>query len=366
MRPSWVEVDLDAVAHNVAAFCDLIGDRLLCAVVKADAYGHGDVPVAEVAVEAGAEWLAVALVEEGIRLREAGIEAPILLLSEPASSDAALVAEWNITPTVYRHSFLEQLADLPSPPSVHIKYDSGMHRVGADAETVIALAHQATALGIDVQGTWTHLAVAEDDPSFTAEQLGRMDLVVERMRGEGLEPGIVHVANTAGTILFERARADMVRVGLGIYGLYPSPECRSRIDLRPAMRVVSRVSHVRRHPQGSRPSYGRRRELASDSTVATVPVGYADGYPRLLSDAGEVLVAGRRHPLAGTVTMDQIVVDCGDRRVAVGDEVVLLGGQMSEEIPADEWAEKAHTISYEVVCGIGPRLPRRYLRASRS
>jgi alanine racemase len=150
-------------------------------------------------------------------------------------------------------------------------------------------------------------------------------------------------------------------VGIGLYGLYPSDACRSVIDLRPAMRVVSHVAHVRRHPAGARPSYGRRRALEVDSNVATVPIGYADGVPRLLSDRGEVLIGGKRRPLAGTVTMDQIVVDCGDDRVEAGDEVVLIGRQGDGEISADEWAELTGTISYEIVCGIGPRLPRRFI-----
>lgn len=369
MRPSWVEIDLGAVAHNVAALAELVAPARLCTVVKADAYGHGDVPVAETALEAGASWLAVALVEEGIRLREAGIEAPILVLSEPPCEAAAEVVHWQLTPTVYSHRFLEALAAEveEGPVDVHLKVDTGMHRVGTDPDTVLALGRRldSGALPLRLGGVWTHLAVAEEDCEFTTGQLDRYRETVDALEAEGIDPGLRHVANSPGAILYPDARLDLVRVGLATYGLYPSPGCREVVELRPAMRVVSKVSHVRRHPAGTRLSYGRRRPLPADATVATVPVGYADGYARVLSSrSGEVLIGGRRHPLAGTVTMDQIVVDVGDAEVLPGDEVVLLGAQGEEAITADEWAERLETITYEVACRFGSRLPRRYLEMS--
>lgn len=360
MRPSWAEIDLRAIGHNVDAFRRHLGDTKLCAVVKADAYGHGDVPVAETALEHGADWLAVALLEEGIRLREADIDAPILLLSEPSLADAPMVAKWNLTPTVYRPVFLEALAEhRESIPSIHLKLDTGMHRVGADLATVTALAHQAQALGLEVGGLWTHFSVSESDPEFTEIQAALLAHAAEHLSDVLGDDVIVHHSNTGGAIL--RGDGDMARVGLGLYGLYPSDACRQHIDLLPAMRVVSHVSHVRRHPAGTRPSYGRRRPLEADSTVATVPIGYADGVPRLLSEHGEALIGGARRPLAGTVTMDQLVVDCGDDLVEVGDEVILIGRQGDEEITADHWANLTGTISYEIVCGIGPRLPRKFI-----
>ncbi len=360
MRPSIAEIDLRAIAHNTAAFRTHLGDTELCAVVKADAYGHGDVPVAETALENGASWLAVALLEEGIRLREADITAPILLLSEPAVGDASVVAEWGLTPTVYRHVFLEALAAHSEKiPSIHLKLDTGMHRVGTDLSTVTALAHQARALELRVGGLWTHFASSESDAEFTALQISRLKRASEELAQVLPSEVLLHYSNTGGAVL--HGGGDMARVGLGLYGLYPSDECRSRIDLRPAMRIVSQVSLVRRHAADARPSYGRRRSLKQEATVATVPIGYADGVPRLLSERGEVLIGGKRRPLAGTVTMDQIVVDCGDDRVEVGDEVVLLGRQGVESISADEWADLTQTINYEIVCGIGPRLPRRFV-----
>ncbi len=364
VRPSWVEIDLDAIAHNVRLFCEIAAPASLCAVVKADAYGHGDVPVAEAALEAGASMLAVALVEEAIRLREAGIDAPLLLLSEPPEVSAREVIAWDLIPTVYSAGFvaaLSRVVDRPLP--VHLKVDTGMHRVGAtvaDARDLIAAIMADSHLQLD--GVWTHFAVAEDDAVFTRQQLETFDGFVELLRRAGIEVPVRHAANTAATLLYPETRLDLVRVGIGIYGQRPTPGMVPDLDLRPAMRVISHVSMVRRYPAGTRPSYGRRKGLPVDAQVATVPVGYADGLPRALgAHGGEVLIGGKRHPLAGTVTMDQIVVDVGDDPVEVGDEVVLLGSQGSEAVTADQWAEHLDTISYEIVCQIGPRLPRRYL-----
>lgn len=363
MRPSWVEVDLGAVAHNVATLGRLAAPARLCAVVKADAYGHGDVPVAETALAAGAEWLAVALAEEGIRLREAGIEAPILLLSEPPLDAVGEVVEWNLTPTAYRGEFLAALAAAADRPvTVHLKVDTGMHRVGAPPERIPRLAAQiASSPHLTLGALWSHLAVAEEDSEFTQQQVERYQRVVAELETAGQRVPLRHLANTAGTILHPAARGDLVRCGIGLYGLHPGEATRGLADLRPAMRVVSHVSYLQRHPAGTRPSYGRRRPLPADSTCATVPIGYADGVRRLLSQKGEVLIRGRRYPFAGTVTMDQVIVDVGDDPVEVGDEVVLLGRQGGQEVSADRWAELCGTINYEIVCGFSSRLPRRYL-----
>ena len=354
MRPSWVEVDLGAIRDNVRSLADVVAPARLCAVVKADGYGHGDVPVAEAAVDAGAAWLAVALVEEGVRLREAGVEAPILLLSEPSPVDATEVVRWNLTPTVYTKLFIDSLHGAGGD-RVQIKVDTGMHRVGVAPDDLRTLVEGTRSAGINVEAVWTHFAVAEEVDTFTAGQIARFDDAVRR-----LDVPATHLANTAGGILYPEARRDMVRAGIGIYGIHPGPSTRSLVTLRPAMRIVSRVRYVQRLKAGDRPSYGRRRALPRDSFVVTIPIGYADGLPRGLSDDGEVLIRGRRHPLAGTVTMDQIVVDVGEMTVEMGDEVVLIGRQGEEEITADEWAHRLGTIPYEVVCRIGPRLPRRY------
>jgi alanine racemase len=363
MRPSRVEIDLAAVAHNVGVFLERIAPAGLIAVVKANAYGHGDVPVAEAALDAGASWLAVAMVEEAARLREAGIDAPILLLSEPPAEDASEIGRWDLIPSVYRPEFVEALAaSVERPTPVHLLIDTGMHRVGVAPDRAVALAEQIVGTGnLRLAGVWSHFAVAEADEDFSRLQREVLSEAVAAIEAAGIDPGIVHLPNTAGS-LYIRPDSAMARVGLGLYGLHPDPS-RPVADLRPAMRVVSRVSFTQRLPAGARPSYGRRRPLGVESNVATVPIGYADGVPRLLSQrGGEVLIGGRRRPFAGTVTMDQIVIDCGDDEVAVGDEVVLIGRQGDEQISADEWAERTDTISWEIVCGIGDRLPRAYRR----
>lgn len=357
VRPTYAEIDLGAVAHNVSAFKALIAPSMVCTVVKADGYGHGDVPVATTALEAGAEWLAVALVEEGVRLREAGVGAPILVLSEPPTSAAAELARWELTPTVYTSEFLQALEATGVRQAVHVKIDTGMHRVGAPPEAVDELiAEIRDSSRLTLAALWTHFAVADEDPDFTHIQIESFDEVTSRHT-----PDLSHLANTAGALLYPEARRNMCRIGLGTYGLHPCPDTRSVIELRPALRLVSHVSHVQRLAAGERPSYGRVRDLERASTVVTVPVGYADGMARALTRDGCVLIGGVRYPLAGTVTMDQIVVDVGDATPEVGEEVVLLGRQEAAEVGADEWARTLGTISYEVVCSIGPRVPRRYL-----
>jgi len=363
VRPSWAEIDLDAVCDNVQVIAEAVAPAAVCAVVKADAYGHGDVPVAEASLEAGADLLAVALVEEGVRLREAGIDTEVLLLSEPPIADAAEIVRWGLTPTIYHREFAEALAELTSRPiPIHVKVDTGMNRVGATPENAVDLAQRITKDSrLVLEGVWTHLAVADEDDPFTQIQIDRYRAVIDELAELGIDIPIRHAANTAGAIRFPEARFDMVRIGLGIYGINPAPGVVPDIGLRPVMRIVSAVSMVRRYPPGTRPSYGRRRPLDREATVATVPIGYADGLPRSLFEAGEVLIGGQRHRLAGNVTMDQILVDVDDAPVEIGDEVVLIGRQGSEEVTATDWADHIGTIPYEVVCQIGPRLPRRYL-----
>ncbi len=356
VRPTYAEIDLGAIAHNVRAFSDLIAPSAVCAVVKADAYGHGDVPVSNTALEAGAGWLAVALVEEGARLREAGIEAPILLLSQPSPEAASDIVKWELTPTAHSTEFIEALAATAANVSVQVKVDTGMHRVGVAPEDLGSIIDAIDAAStLELGGLWTHFSVADEDREFTESQIETFDRAIG-----GRDAPMTHMANTAGAALFPESRRDMCRIGLGIYGLYPSIETKGAVGLRPAMRLVSHVSHAKRLPAGSRPSYGRIKELRQDANVVTVPVGYADGYARGLSRYGCALIGGHRYPLAGSVTMDQILVNVGDEEIGEGEEVVLLGGQGDEEITADEWAEELETISYEVVCSIGPRVPRRY------
>lgn len=375
-RPTWAEVDVAAVRHNVGLLRRIAAPAEVCAVVKADGYGHGAVPVAAAALEAGATWLAVALVEEGVALRDAGVGAPILLLSEPPPDALAEAVSRGLTPTLYTREGVEAAASAAegrgAPVAVHVKVDTGMHRVGADpgdVATVAALAAGRPELG--VEGLWTHLAVAdglgEEDRAFTALQLRRFESTRQALGAAGIVPPLLHAANSAGAIAHEAARYDLVRSGIALYGQPPAPGFAALVHeatgggaLRPVLTWKARVSTVRELDAGERPSYGRVRPLERRSTVATVPVGYADGFPRRSQPAGAtVLIGGVPRPLAGTVTMDQIVVDCGDDdSVTAGDEVVLIGRQGEAELTAWDWAATLDTISYEVLCGIGPRVPR--------
>lgn len=366
-RPAWAEVDLDAVRHNAAVLVSLVAPAAVCAVVKADGYGHGAVPVARAALEGGATWLAVALVEEGVALREAGVDAPVLVLSEPPSAALAEVVDRRLTPTIYTLKGVEAAAGAASgaPLPVHVKVDTGMHRVGASPDEAIAVARAVTdAPTLLLEGFWTHLAVADEpDNAYTAAQLERFEAARGRLATAGIEPALLHAANSAGAIAHRAARYDLVRCGIALYGQPPSGAVGGDIGLRPVLSLKARVSHVKPLAAFERVSYGLRWQTERDTVLATVPLGYADGVTRRLGAlGGEVLIGGRRRPLAGTVTMDQVMVDCGPDAVVVpGDEVVFIGSQGTEEITADEWATRLDTISYEVLCGIGPRVPRVYL-----
>jgi alanine racemase len=371
-RPVWAEIDHGAIRHNVQCIAGIAAPADMMAVVKADAYGHGAPEVARTALAAGAVSLGVAMLEEAVDLREAGVTAPVLLLSEPPVPEAPAMVAAGVTAVVYSDAMIEALEQaagaVDARVPVHLKIDTGMHRVGCAPEHALAAARSvAVRPHLELAGVMTHLAVADepDDP-YTDDQLDRFDVVLSELRAAGVEPGVVHAANTAGALAHPRARHDLVRVGIGVYGLPPSAATADIADLRPAMSLHARVSHVQRVEAGTRVSYGLRWRADRPTTLATVPVGYADGVPRRLgATGGEVLVGGRRRPIAGTVTMDQILVDLGDDPVAPGDHVVLIGEQGRERITAVEWADRLDTIGYEIVCGIGARVPRRHVGCAR-
>jgi alanine racemase len=367
MRAARAEVDLDAVAHNIATLAERAAPAELCAVVKADGYGHGAIAVGGAALDAGASWLAVALIEEGAVLRKAGITAPILVLSQPRLSDFDAAVHYDLRFAVYTPEGIEAAAAAAAaegrPAQVHLKVNTGMNRVGAAPDQIVDLARDVHKRDeLELEAVWTHCAIADEpDHPFTDHQLDLFDEVVARLDEEGLRPPMLHAANSAAVIAHPRSHYDLVRAGIAVYGIPPAPGLAGRADLRPAMRLAAEVAMVKRVRAGERISYGLRHRFERDTTVATVPIGYADGVPRrLFSVGGQVLVAGRCHPIVGAVTMDQIMVDVGDTDVAVGDEVVLLGRQGPATITADDWAVPLDTISYEIVCGIGPRVPRFY------
>jgi alanine racemase len=346
-RWAWATVDLDAYAHNIAVLKRMVAPSGVWAVVKADAYGHGAVPVSHAAVAAGVDGLCVAITAEGVELRGAGIDAPILVFSEQPLDEIADIVCHRLTATVYRKEYVEALAaavrrDGGERLDVHVKVDTGMHRVGADPADVPALVTKITdnADALRLTGVYTHFAAA-DAPGHPANavQSQRFAAVLDALGP--MEPSVaVHAVNSADGVV---------------------DHCG---DLRQVMTLHARVSRVQRVAKGEGVSYGHRFVAASPTTVATLPIGYADGVPRRLwSQGGEVLIGGKRRPIIGVVTMDQLMVDCGDDEIEVGDEAVLFGRQGAECIRSEDWARALDTIGYEITCGIGPRVPRRYTRS---
>jgi alanine racemase len=365
-RWAWAEVDAAAIEHNVAVVRAAAGGTPVWAVVKADGYGHGALLAAEAALRGGADGLCVALVQEGVQLREAGVSAPVLVFGEqpPAELDAAV--RHDLVSTVYS---LGQVAELDRVARaagvvhrVHLKIDSGMHRVGCDPTDAVGIAEAIVAApGLRLEGVYSHLAVA-DEPAhpFTAQQVAVFDAVLAELAAAGVHPEVVHLANSAGALAHPLARRSLVRAGVALYGISPGPGVDPlALALRPALSLHARVSMVRRVRAGEGISYGLRHTFATDTTVAVLPIGYADGVPRRLFSAGaEVLIGGRRRPIVGVVTMDQLMVDMGVDDVAVGDHAVLIGRQGDDEITAAEWADRLGTIGYEIVCGISRRIER--------
>lgn len=372
-RPAWAEISASAIAHNVRALKAVIGDAQLCAVVKANGYGHGAELAAKAALVGGADVLAVATVDEGLELRAFGVTVPILLLAEIAPEAISDAVANSLTLTIGSvegaQAAAARAATVGGRHPVHVKVDTGMHRMGAMPDEVDGVVDVVLgAPSLELEGIYTHLSCADGssapDRTFTRGQIDQFGVVVVALALRGVTPRLVHAANSAGALGYPGSRLSMVRVGLSLYGYLPEAWLASALEdsgegLEPAMTLRAKVSAVRRVDAGERPSYGRHRALSGATTIATIPFGYADGYPRRLFDAGaQVLINGRRYPLAGSVTMDQLVVDCADDPVRVGDDVVLLGRQGEEVITADEWAQRAGTVSWEILTGIGARVPR--------
>ncbi len=360
---AWAEVDLGAIAHNIGAIRRRLAPSCrLMAVVKADAYGHGVLPVCQAALEAGAAWVGVATLGEGVALRLGGVDAPILVLGGLTAGEVADAAAHRLSISITSLEMAEIVLDRPGrlATGIHLKVDTGMTRLGVFPQDVPALLDRLAARGMPLDGCYTQLACADapDDP-MTGEQLARFGSVLEVVRGR-FPRVVVHAANSAAALAAPHTHFDMVRVGLAMYGLYPSPQLRTLAALRPAMRLCSQVVRTARVGPGTGVSYGAAYRTQASTTIATVACGYADGYPRLAGAAGEVLIRGRRHRIAGRVCMDHLMADVGDAPVAVGDVAQLFG----EAISADEVAAWAHTVSYEILCGVGLRVPRIYVRNS--
>ena len=366
MRPTWVSIDLDAIEHNVRALRAIVAPAQVCAVVKANGYGHGAVPVARAAQRGGA-WLAVAFVDEGLELRAARIDTPILVLSEPRPDEMRAARDADLRVTVYTSDGVRAAAgsaSIDKPWPVQLKLDTGMNRVGADPRDAAELADAIVASGsLTLESVWTHCAVA-DEPGhpFTTTQLDRFAGALDLLESRGHHPAMTHAANSAGAIAEPAARLALVRCGIAIYGIAPSGSLEGLAPLRPALVLRSEIAHVHDVAEGETVSYGRRWCATVRTRVATVPIGYADGVRRSYGlDGGEVLVRGARCAVLGVVTMDQLMIDVSEMDATVGDEVILIGRQGDEVITANEVGEVLGTIGYEVTCAISGRVPRRYL-----
>ncbi|HOV79446.1 MAG TPA: alanine racemase [Bacillota bacterium] len=370
--PVWAEIDLAAIAHNVREIRRVTNPPAkVMAVVKANGYGHGAVEVGRTALDNGAEWLGVARVTEAVALREAGIGAPILILGYIPPEQSGEVVRHRISQAVYTRDMALALSEAAGREGVrarvHVKVDTGMGRIGwlagpGAAGEILSLASMPN---IEIEGIFTHFAAADSaDKKYSRRQFERFVEIIELLRRKGLEFPIKHAANSAALMELPETHLDMVRTGIAVYGLYPSDEVdRGIVALRPAMTLKARVAYVKEVPAGFKISYGCTHTTTGPTVIATLPLGYADGYSRLLSSRGEALLRGCRAPVVGRVCMDQVMVDVGHiPGVREGDEAVLIGRQGGEEIPADEVAAKLGTINYEVTCMVSYRVPRVYVR----
>ena len=370
---TWAEIDLDAIAFNAAGLkARAGGEAELMVTVKANGYGHGAVPVARAAMEGGATRLAVHRALEGVQLRQADITAPILIMGYTMPAESGRVARWNLTPTVNSKPQAEGLSQAAVGQGkalpIHVKVDTGMSRYGLLPDEVLDFVRFLSGLpGLVLEGLYSHHCVADlADKTFTHRQFNTYMDVVKRLEEANFVFPLRHVANSATTLDLPEMALDMVRCGIALYGLRPSDEVEPAIPLRPALTLKSRVARVRTLPAGASISYGRTYTTGEPTRVALVPIGYGDGYHRILSNRGAVLIRGQRAPIVGRVCMDQFVVDVSHiPTVLLHDEVVLVGRQGKEHIPAEEVAGWAETINYEVTTSLLPRVVRIYLRGDK-
>lgn len=366
---AWVEIDLGALSDNVKQLVKFLSPRTqLMAVVKADAYGHGAVAVAKTALEAGAGWLGVATVPEGIQLREDGIKAPILILGATNTPEQIqAIAHWQLQPTLcspkqaLEFSNTLETINYNSSLSVHIKLDTGMSRLGTNWQQAAEFVQLVQGLPhLDIASIYSHLATADSpDATVMMEQHSRFEEAIAHIKAKGITIPSLHLANSAATLADSRLHYDMVRVGLAIYGLYPANHLQNHIKLQPVLQLKARVTQVKTIAAGTGVSYGHHFIAPQEMRLAVVGIGYADGVPRHLSNQMQVLIRGQRVPQIGAITMDQIMLDVSSiPDLQEGEIVTLLGEQGKEQISADDWANCLNTISWEILCGFKHRLPR--------
>jgi alanine racemase len=367
-RPTYAEIDLKKLQHNIKESRKLLSPMAkFMAIVKANAYGHGAIEVSKAAESANVDYFGVASLGEAIELRSASIKSPILILSEIPHACVEVLIHADITQTVYTFELAQLLSNIAKQEGkkakIHVKIDTGMGRVGILPENAVSLIKKIVSLpNLFIEGIFTHFSRADDISSdFTMDQFNKFLAVVNAVKSEGIDIPISHAANSAAMLNFPKTHLDMVRVGICMYGLEPFEKKNIDIELKPVLTFRTKVLYIKEVPVGTPLGYGATFYTKSKTQIATLPVGYADGLSRSLSNKGSVIIRDKRFPIVGTVTMDMIMVDIGFDKIKIGDDVVIIGRQESEMISASEIARLDETINYEVLCSIGKRVPRIYL-----
>lgn len=366
IRPTHAVVDLSAIQHNLRYIRSLAGNKMIMAIVKANAYGHGILEVSRECVAAGVEYIGVGFLEEGIFLRQNDVDAPILVMGGILGYQVKKFIQYDLEMTV---SSLELAAHIDSQvkkqkAKVHLKIDTGMERIGVSYKFAVEFVRRVSMMkNIEIVGLYSHFSASdEDDPSFSRMQFERLQDIIAQLGKMGIEIPVKHIANSASLINYPETHLDLVRPGLLVYGILPAPHKQVAVPVMPSLTLSSKVVFIKRVPAGTGISYNRKYFTDKDCNIVTVPIGYGDGYSRILTNKGEVLIRGKRYPIVGAVCMDQLMVNLGDDYAAFGDEVVLIGRMGNETISAWEIAEKMGTIPYEITCMINARVPRIFVR----
>lgn len=364
-RPTWAEIDLDNLEYNYSQIKKHISQRIkIMACVKADAYGHGIIPVSKKLASCGVNYLGVASIDEGINLRQSGIKVPILVLGSFLKKDIAPFYRFDLIPTVCTQDLAVALNGLGALKKqaikIHLKIDTGMGRLGILHKDALVFVKKISKLKyLEIEGVFTHFPCADIDQGFTLGQLKKLEDLLAALDENGINIPLRHSANSMAVVDYRASHFDMVRPGLVLYGLNPKENL--KIKFKPVLSLKTKVVFIKNVPKGCGISYGLTYVTKKKTQIATLPVGYGDGYPRNLSNSGPVLINGKRYKISGRVCMDQLMVDVGMDRVKVGDEVVLIGKQANERVTVEELAGLSSTISYEIVCGLGSRIPRVYI-----
>jgi alanine racemase len=364
-RPTWAEINLKNLAYNFKQIKKAIKPQIRIMVcVKADAYGHGLTRVAKKLVDCGVDYLSVASIDEAVKLREAGIRLPVLVLGMILKKDIPALFRYRLIPTVctkdMAYALNRSARAKGKPMKIHVKVDTGMGRIGILHKDVLGFVKEISGLKfISIEGIFTHLACADTDESFTCYQIDLFSRLKKQLDNLGINIPLIHAANSLGIACYPHSHFNMVRPGLVIYGLYPKEKL--GIELKPVLSLKTRVVYFKRVPKGYGISYGRTYVTKKETTIVTLPIGYGDGYPRNLSNKAPVLIGGRRFKISGRVCMDQFMVDVGNYKVRIGELAVLIGVQGKNKITAEELAGLCDTIPYEIVCGLGSRVPRIYI-----